>query len=318
MEVDKKTLGRRIKDIRVNEGDTLEKFSNKINKQSNDIIKSGKSNVSRWEKGENIPNDITLKAIADIGKVSVNELLYGDLKQHVYNVLQNELIENGKFSLKVEEYLKLVDEDILNIPEEHIRNDILQIKSEEFLNDNIEKINGTIKDNYVIKSIDNIYGNGSLIIELAVRYVNHLINNLNNRIIYDEDITIKLLKDIICEGTEDNFENEIKYIFHCRISLETTYDLGTTFHLVPEYNTTSYVDLDYVTTVVVNIYVEDAEQITGYQVGGFHDLLKEPLNRFFSEDIYNEVKECIVSETLKSDELKDFNGNFDELNDNTI
>src|SRR5699024_4898345 len=66
-----------IKEIRVNEKDTLESFSQKINKYSGGVIKSGKSNVSRWEKGENIPNDITLKTIADIGKMTVTELLYG-------------------------------------------------------------------------------------------------------------------------------------------------------------------------------------------------------------------------------------------------
>ena len=77
MSIDKKKLGSRIKEIRVNEKDTLESFSQKINKYSGGVIKSGKSNVSRWEKGENIPNDITLKTIADIGKMTVTELLYG-------------------------------------------------------------------------------------------------------------------------------------------------------------------------------------------------------------------------------------------------
>lgn len=77
MSIDKKKLGNRIKGIRVAEKDTLEAFSQKINKYSGGVIKSGKSNVSRWEKGENIPNDITLKAIADIGGITVEELLYG-------------------------------------------------------------------------------------------------------------------------------------------------------------------------------------------------------------------------------------------------
>lgn len=76
MDIDKKKLGKRIKSIRVAEKGTLEAFSNKINKQSGGVVKSGKSNVSRWERGENIPNDITLKAIADIANISVEELLY--------------------------------------------------------------------------------------------------------------------------------------------------------------------------------------------------------------------------------------------------
>lgn len=94
MTIDKKELGNRIKEIRVAEKDTLEAFANKINKYSDGVIKSGKSNVSRWEKGENIPNDITLKAISDIGRVTVDELLYGNpnIKKTV-DVEQTEKLE---------------------------------------------------------------------------------------------------------------------------------------------------------------------------------------------------------------------------------
>ena len=78
MNIDKKKLGNRIKEIRVNEKDTLEAFSNKINEYSGGVLKSGKSNVSRWERGENVPSDIPLKAISDIADIAVEELLYGE------------------------------------------------------------------------------------------------------------------------------------------------------------------------------------------------------------------------------------------------
>ncbi|MHC0551394.1 helix-turn-helix domain-containing protein [Salinicoccus sp. CNSTN-B1] len=60
MDIDKKLLGQRIKNIRVNRQETMEQFAKKLN--------SGKSNVSKWESGKNVPNDITLKKIAELGE----------------------------------------------------------------------------------------------------------------------------------------------------------------------------------------------------------------------------------------------------------
>lgn len=68
-------LGERIKRIRVSRKETLEKFAENIIKASNNSVKTGKSNVSRWEKGLNKPNDITLQAIAKLGNATVNQLL---------------------------------------------------------------------------------------------------------------------------------------------------------------------------------------------------------------------------------------------------
>lgn len=82
MEINKNQLGKRIKDIRVNVcGKTMEEFGK--------LVDSGKSNVSRWERGENVPNDLTLKKIAELGNVSVEELLYGDVKNYFYNIIKD-------------------------------------------------------------------------------------------------------------------------------------------------------------------------------------------------------------------------------------
>ena len=69
------SLGERIKRIRVSRKETLEKFAENIIKASSNSVKTGKSNVSRWEKGLNKPNDITLQAIAKLGNTTVNQLL---------------------------------------------------------------------------------------------------------------------------------------------------------------------------------------------------------------------------------------------------
>lgn len=68
-------IGQRIKHIRVSRKETLEEFAENIVKASSNSVKTGKSNVSRWEKGLNKPNDITLQAIAELGGITVNQLL---------------------------------------------------------------------------------------------------------------------------------------------------------------------------------------------------------------------------------------------------
>lgn len=93
MEIDKYSLGQAIKAIRIEENLNMEEFADLIKDRTNNKSKPGKSNVSRWERGENVPNDITLDAIAKIGEKTVNELLYGDklLTDDLGNVMPDNL-----------------------------------------------------------------------------------------------------------------------------------------------------------------------------------------------------------------------------------
>ena len=63
-----KTTGERIKDIRLELGETLEEFGERFN--------TSKVTVFNWEKGRNLPNKFNLKEIAELGGVSVEELIY--------------------------------------------------------------------------------------------------------------------------------------------------------------------------------------------------------------------------------------------------
>lgn len=72
-------LATRIKEIRVNRRETLEEFANSIQQKTGNRIKTTKSNVSKWEKGLNVPNAIALEAIANLGLISTDELLEKNL-----------------------------------------------------------------------------------------------------------------------------------------------------------------------------------------------------------------------------------------------
>jgi len=79
-DVDKKAVGRRIREIRISKACTLEEFGN--------ILKAGKSNVRKWEIGFTLPNKERQKKIAKMGKISVNELLYGNIEKDIEEVYQ--------------------------------------------------------------------------------------------------------------------------------------------------------------------------------------------------------------------------------------
>ncbi|HAQ9506362.1 TPA: helix-turn-helix domain-containing protein [Enterococcus faecium] len=69
---DKIVMGKRIREVRKNREETLEKFG------KNFTIYTGKNVLSRWEKGINIPDIEKLMNIAYLGKVTVPYLMYGE------------------------------------------------------------------------------------------------------------------------------------------------------------------------------------------------------------------------------------------------
>lgn len=120
-DIKKEELAYRIKEIRVSRKETLEEFAEQIKKKTDFKIKTTKSNVSKWEKGLNIPNDITLKAISELGGVSIFYLLYGkktisDLKKlgrssedylHIAESENKEYLINTFDGFNIEKILKL-------------------------------------------------------------------------------------------------------------------------------------------------------------------------------------------------------------------
>ena len=73
-EINKQVVGLKIRSIRKTLGLTMKEFGGRLGKPvASDSI------VSRWEKGVSIPNNERLKLIAEIGGITVNELL--DIKK---------------------------------------------------------------------------------------------------------------------------------------------------------------------------------------------------------------------------------------------
>jgi len=92
------SLGERIKRIRIEYGDNLQRFGERVAKTMG-IPKDqapADSLVSRWEKGKNRPNSERLKAIAELGGITVNQLLNSNpLSDYSTDELLQELERRG-------------------------------------------------------------------------------------------------------------------------------------------------------------------------------------------------------------------------------
>lgn len=100
MIMNKKSLGKRIKLIRLSLGDNMREFGERIADclGQEKIDAPSDSIVSRWEKGVSKPSPDRIKAIAKLGDISVDELLYGTTKELIgqAKMYYNELLNNSE------------------------------------------------------------------------------------------------------------------------------------------------------------------------------------------------------------------------------
>lgn len=87
---EKTHIGKRIKQIRLEKGMTMEEFGK--------LLSTSKSVVYRWEIGQSLPNPERLKTIAKIADISVNTLLYGRLRERIAKIVSLIAYTNPKFN----------------------------------------------------------------------------------------------------------------------------------------------------------------------------------------------------------------------------
>ncbi len=85
--MDKKAIGRKIRSIRLSHGLNTREFGERV-KNSSDSL------VCRWEKGLSIPRQDRLKIIAELGNISVNELVTTTDYQSLYEQEKQKSIKN--------------------------------------------------------------------------------------------------------------------------------------------------------------------------------------------------------------------------------
>lgn len=113
MEVNKKEVGNRIKDIRYSFGDTQIEFAKRIS--------ATVPAISNWENAINLPNNERLKTIANLRNITVDELLYGENKKRISELKEENTLLLDKVNNYKEEKKQL--KKIINTMKEILNED---------------------------------------------------------------------------------------------------------------------------------------------------------------------------------------------------
>lgn len=181
-----KSIGSRIKAIRVNKGLTMEDFGKLFNPPAN------KSLVSKWESGKSLPNNERLKKISEIGNVSMMFLLKGEYSMSDWHIIP----DKEKEILKKE--FQVVFGDISKKYSDDMKELINDLNEFDFSKLNITQIGllGRIM-NFIDNNDDNTISGLSYIIQLINMYP----TNKNQ---------IEIFKNLYISATTDLFNDIIK------------------------------------------------------------------------------------------------------------
>ena len=161
--IDKKAVGLRIKQIRLNKGYTLEAFGK--------LFEARKGNVQQWENGISLPNKERIANICKVADVTVDELLYGkedlnfdELFKKITTRPKEEIIDlitRLTIATKVNQYKKITEiytwngekyaeiiEDIKDEEENKSISVFSKLSKLKKLNDNQQLVLDTLKEEY--------------------------------------------------------------------------------------------------------------------------------------------------------------------------
>lgn len=110
IKINKKAVGSRIKQIRLNKGYTLEGFGK--------LFGASKGNVQQWENGVSLPNTERIASICKIADLTVNELLYGStdefLDNNLVSILEyqtgNKISSNEEYFIARQQFKKWLED----------------------------------------------------------------------------------------------------------------------------------------------------------------------------------------------------------------
>lgn len=179
VQLDNKEIGKRINSIRIEKGDNLREFGERIARKMN-IPKDqspADSLVSRWEKGKNRPNNERLKAIADIGGISVESILYGvDIDKIFERCIK--IMSDDK-----QEFLRSIKTDLIPLLYERIQKfgDNNKIK-EDYIADRIISIANAYSGIYNLNIFDHFLSEDEFpTLEEDLNYFSERIPNLKDK-----------------------------------------------------------------------------------------------------------------------------------------
>lgn len=163
MENSNKIIGNKIREIRLSKGETMEEFGKRFN--------TSKGTVNNWEKGRNKPNRTNMLKIAQLGGLTIGELM----GFHVTLTPNTEEKIKGyreRQKRRVERFNEILDDNFKDFS--------LDEQVDQFM---------SIKDNY-----NNVYGN-------ILRYVSY--KNITGELSDDELKKLIPVTDFLKRHTDD-------------------------------------------------------------------------------------------------------------------
>ncbi|WP_314160303.1 helix-turn-helix transcriptional regulator [uncultured Gemella sp.] len=198
--INKKAVGSRIRQIRLNKGYTLESFGK--------LFGASKGNVQQWENGVSLPNKERLTTIAKIADMTVNELVYGSvdefLKFNYEKIITHTHRDHGELILKtinISNFLKFIKDKKLDNSLLNDLDNLLEIiwdLSNDYIMNTKQKTYTTEKGSYIIS--DDLY---KLI--QALKILESHKDKTNNRAQLDD--TIESFYKVINMYLEDKIES---------------------------------------------------------------------------------------------------------------
>ena len=302
MEPNKKQVGARIKRIREKDNLTLYEFGSRLGKKlGTDRIKEGI--ISRWENGKSLPNSKRIQGIAELGRITVGELLYGSIEQFIYKVLIDELSEFSNLYQLIVDYHSKTESDVAYMSESEKENqtEFLLKKSDSFIKDNLYSIVNYISDSPLISSENHIYQDKLLVLDLASKYIAEVTPEF--KMIETDPFSITYLKNThLVKFVNEKNQGLSEYIFNCVISVKDA-DL---------LKNSDYVKLDYVSNVQLTFHISERKNVFNYKIDGLQALANKPYQPIFDNihsdgSVVQMVKNKILNDSIQTTELEKFN-----------
>lgn len=194
IQVNKKSVGQRIRQIRLNKGLTFNDFG--------DLFGASRGNVQAWEYGTSLPNKGRLKKISKIGSITVNELLYGSIDEFLENNIE-ELLANSKYPYK--SILKSFD-----------------LKEACLIY--IDNINIVEKDKISINDINTIEQAFNEVLDGIISEILEKYNNMKNILINDKELVEKCCTEYLSTSSDKYSYNYFEELNKNFFRKDTTMD----------------------------------------------------------------------------------------------
>lgn len=218
MEVNPKEVGQRIRHIRKEKGLNMPEFGKLIGDTK-------RSAVGNWERGDNLPNNDRLKRIAELGRISVNELLYGNVENYAYHIITDDINNQGKiWDTFKERYSRWNDVPMEEVTLQTALN-FINNNRKEFVHRvirNIKMAHANSQLNNTHSQPFNIFNQNEMIINFSVGAVKSFLKVEMTFKEYYETAS-NALENIPFKATKDSF-NEIKQKF-----IEQGFDENTAY-----------------------------------------------------------------------------------------